>query len=155
MPRDSGCSCLTGLQHTVDPCYYVQPCTADDFYAGGSRLNISDVFWTLRSFGVVWPRPARPPYPIVAPDFLYFVGKNNTHVYFSLLIRQWCSLGPAHPLLWDGGDIKHVCLAGSGLLRKTRLWVCVRPQTQIWVLLPNNAATNYSYSQWLVSYFLG
>lgn len=47
-----------------------------------------------------------PPYPTVAPDFLYFVGKNNMLVYFSALIRQWSSLCPAGPLLRDKGTSK-------------------------------------------------
>ena len=50
LPRDWS-SCLTGLlQHKVSPCYYVQPCRADDFYARGSRLNISVVFLTGKMF---------------------------------------------------------------------------------------------------------
>lgn len=89
----------------VSPCYYVQLCRADDFYARGSRLNISVVCLTGKSFQALQPYPSLP-VPIVAADFLYFVGKNNMLVYFSVLIRQWSSLHPLCPLLRDKGTSK-------------------------------------------------
>lgn len=91
--------CLTCLQYKVNPCYYVQPCRAHDFYASGCRLNISVV--PFEQGEVFNPSNPTPPCPTVAPGFLYFVRKSNILVYFSALIRQCSSLRPSCPSLWD------------------------------------------------------
>lgn len=52
-------------------------------------------------FKLSHPTPGHP-----TVDFLYFVGKNNMLVYFSILIRQWSPLCPTWPLLRDKGTSK-------------------------------------------------
>lgn len=124
-PTGKVCSCSTALRHKVNPCYYVQPCRADDFYARGGRLNISVcvfvAFWLGELLELSYPTPAYLVAP--APDFLYFVGKDNMCVYFSALIRQWASLRPVSPLMWDRGTSKALSL-WLELLRKTRPRIC-------------------------------
>lgn len=83
-----------------------------DFCAYRCRLNISFVFPSGEGFqasGLLGPNPHR---PIIAADFLYFVGKNNMLVYLSVLIRQWCWLCPACALSRDKTDQKASDLVG-------------------------------------------
>lgn len=105
LPRDQSC-----LQFVWLPCD-TKWIPVIMFSCAGEMISMQEAvdstfqtcFWLGEVFELFNPTPPR---PTVAPDFLYFVGKDNMCVYFSVLIRQWSSLCPDCPLLWDKGTSK-------------------------------------------------
>lgn len=97
-PRDWSSVQLFGCPALqVNPCHYVQPCRADDFYVRRSRLNIA-VFldWERFSGSLTQPHPTSEHLQIS-----FTLWERTTCVYLNVLIRQWSSLHPACPLLRD------------------------------------------------------
>lgn len=83
-PRDWSSVQLFGCPALqVNPCHYVQPCRADDFYVRRSRLNIA-VFWTGRGFQALLPNPILPQ---SISRFPLLCGKGQ-HVYIWMFLSD-------------------------------------------------------------------
>lgn len=109
------CSCLTALQHKVNPCYYVQLCRADDFYVRCSRLNIL-VFLTRRGFQALKPHPILPQ---GSSRFPLLCGKGQ-HVYILVFLSD---NGPLSALPAPCCEIHQKLLSSwSEPLKKMRPW---------------------------------